>query len=55
MKCVCLCVGGGVGGVTLPHPILPNGVHVGYKTDQEMKCGGGGKGLTLGGLPYPGG
>ena len=28
--------------VTLPHPILPYGVHVGYKTDQEMKCGGGG-------------
>ena len=34
----------GVGWVTLPHPILPYGVHVGYKTDQEMKCvwGGGG-------------
>ena len=33
--------GGGVGGVTLPHPTLPYGVQVGYKTDQEMKCGGG--------------
>ena len=38
----CVCVGGGVGLVTLPHPILFYGVHVGYKTDQEMKCGGGG-------------
>ena len=36
-----VCVWGGVGWVTLPHPILPYGVHVGYKTDQEMKCGGG--------------
>ena len=33
-----VCGGGGVGWVTLPHPILPYGVHVGYKTDQEMKC-----------------
>ena len=30
----------GVGLVTLPHPILPYGVHVGYITDQKMKCGG---------------
>ena len=38
-----VCVwGGGVGWVTLPYSILPYGVHVGYKTDQEMKCGGGG-------------
>ena len=28
-----MCVGGRVG-----YPILPYGVHVGYKTDQEMKC-----------------
>ena len=27
-----VCVG--VGWVILPHPILPYGVHVGYKTDQ---------------------
>ena len=33
VKCV-----SGVGWVTLPHPILPYGVHVGYKTDQEIKC-----------------
>ena len=34
VKCV------GVEWVTLPHPTLPYGVQVGYKTDQEMKCGG---------------
>ena len=34
----CVCGGGGVGCVTLPHPTLPYGVQVGYKTDhQEMK------------------
>ena len=42
---VCVCGGGGV---TLPHPTLPYGVQVGYKTDQEMKCGGGGVGVNIG-------
>ena len=41
VKCVCVW-GGGVGWGTLPHPTLPYGVQVGYKTDQEMKWGGGG-------------
>ena len=45
----------GVGWVTLPHPILPYGVHVGYKTDQEMKCGGGGRSEHLVGYPTLGG
>ena len=35
-------VGVNIGCVTLPHPTLPYGVQVGYQTDQEMKCGGGG-------------
>ena len=40
-------------GGTLPHPILPYGVHVGYKTDQEMKCGGGvGVNIGWGTLPW---
>ena len=48
-----VCVG--VGWVTLSHPILPYGVHVGYKTDQEMKCEGGGMSEHWVGYPTLGG
>ena len=46
-------VGVNIGWVTLPRPNLPYGVQVGYKTDQEMKCGERGAGVNIGWCTLP--